>query len=76
MKKDLYVFRHGGTDFNRDGKAQGQSCDISLNETGIRQANEMADNLKGVNIEVIYSSPLLRAYQTALCVAKDKRIEV
>lgn len=65
MRKDFYIFRHGETDFNVAGRWQGQKFDCELNENGISQAGELADNLKGKGIEVIFSSPLKRAHKTA-----------
>ena len=71
MRKDFYVFRHGETDYNRTNRWQGQGVDFDLNETGHIQAQLLADKIKGLGIEKIYSSPLKRAYQTALAVAKE-----
>jgi broad specificity phosphatase PhoE len=63
---NLLLARHGETDWNRDGRWQGQS-DTPLNERGRRQAQELADQLDGV--DVIYSSDLARARETAEIVA-------
>lgn len=60
----IYFVRHGETDYNKLGKAQGH-MDIPLNEVGLRQAKETADKLKNVSIDMIYSSPLKRARVTA-----------
>lgn len=64
MKKKLYLFRHGETDWNTCQKMQGQA-DIPLNSTGIKQAKKCAEFLKDKGIEIIYSSPLSRAIKTA-----------
>lgn len=60
----LILVRHGQTDWNRDYRVQGQA-DPPLNETGRAQAETIAGALKGEPIEAIYSSPLLRAIDTA-----------
>ena len=62
----LYVVRHGKTDFNVEGRYAG-STDVPLNKTGISQAEELADKLKlsDMKFDVVISSPLLRARQTA-----------
>ena len=60
----IYFIRHGETDYNKQGIAQGQ-LDIPLNEKGIMQAEQTRELLKDYDIDVIYSSPLTRAYKTA-----------
>ena len=67
--KTLYVFRHGQTDFNREGKAHGR-LDIPLNEIGRAQARELAAALSDAGLEVIYSSPMSRTRETAEIVAE------
>ena len=69
MHKDFYIFRHGETDYNLAGRWQGQSVDFELNDTGLKQAENLSKRMKSLGIEVIYSSPLKRAYQTAKAVA-------
>lgn len=70
MKKDFYVFRHGQTDMNLAGRWQGQGIDMPLNATGIKEAEELAKELQNSGIEIIYTSPLLRAVQTAEIVSE------
>jgi broad specificity phosphatase PhoE len=60
----IYAIRHGQTDWNKEEKIQGRT-DIPLNETGILQAEEAAENFKNKEIAKIYSSPLVRAVKTA-----------
>ena len=64
----LLLVRHGETDWNRDGRWQGGS-DTSLNDLGREQARSLAEGLDG-NIDVVYSSDLARARQTAEIVAE------
>ena len=61
---ELILVRHGETPFNRERKVQG-IADIELNDTGLRQAHQLALSLKDHEIHQNYSSPLRRAYQTA-----------
>lgn len=61
--------RHGQTDWNLEGRFQGVS-DIALNETGLMQARDAADGLRGVGVDQIVSSPLIRALKTAAIVAE------
>ena len=65
MKKSFYLFRHGQTDMNLARRWQGRLIDAPLNPTGIRQAEALADTLLPLRIQAVFSSPLLRAVQTA-----------
>lgn len=74
-KKTIYIFRHGQTDYNVSRRVMGQ-LDIPLNETGIAQAVELAEKIANMHIEAIYTSPLLRAKQTAQIVADKNNIKI
>jgi len=63
-KKHLIFFRHGETDWNRQGIVQGHSQN-PLNDTGRQQAHALGAALKGKNLEVIVSSDLRRTHETA-----------
>lgn len=65
----LYVARHGETSWNLLNKVSGRT-DIPLTKTGMQQAQLLAWNAVGKGIEVIISSPLLRARQTAQAVSE------
>ena len=74
----IYVLRHGETDYNAEGKFQGQ-VNTTLNENGLKQANEAKNKLKNVKFDNVISSPLIRAIKTAQIVtdrepAIDNRI--
>lgn len=60
----ICLVRHGETDWNALGKLQGRT-DIQLNKTGIIQAEECSEFLKSSQWDVIITSPLKRAKQTA-----------
>lgn len=72
---DFYVFRHGETDWNRDKRIQGHT-NTSLNDKGREQALELFELLKDSGIEVIYSSDLDRAYETAKIVNRGLNVDV
>lgn len=60
----VYVARHGETDENREGILLGQK-DVRLNKKGINQAHELGKKMKELDIDLIVSSSLIRAKQTA-----------
>ena len=71
----IYFVRHGQTDSNVNGIIQGQ-LDSPLNDEGLRQALITANKLKGIKIEVIYSSPLKRAYRTSEEINKFHKVDI
>ena len=71
----IYIIRHGRTELNRARVLQGRS-EYPLNELGIRQAKQAALLLQAVDFSHVFSSPLIRAVQTAKIVAPGKKIVV
>ncbi|MBI4633782.1 MAG: histidine phosphatase family protein [Deltaproteobacteria bacterium] len=71
----LILVRHGETDWNHEKKIQGVS-DIGLNERGIDQAKRLALSLRDEKIEAIVTSPLKRAYDTALAISRFHNAEI
>ena len=64
----LLLVRHGETDWNAEGRLQGHT-DTLLNDYGRRQAAALGEDLAGDGIDVVYSSDLARARETAEIVA-------
>ena len=64
MKKDIYIIRHGETEYNRMGIVQGQGVDTSLNELGRRQARAFYEHYKDTGFEVVLTSRLRRTHET------------
>ena len=60
----IYIIRHGETDANRKGVLQGSS-DWPLNDSGFLLAKLTGEALSDVRFDAVFSSPLLRARQTA-----------
>ena len=72
----IYLVRHGETDWNKLERWQGHT-DVPLNETGIEQANGLAEIIGNhSNISMIYASPLIRAYRTAEILNQTLNVEI
>lgn len=72
--KFIFV-RHGETENNKLRRRMGQRIDESLNEVGLNQAKELASQLED-NFDVIFSSPLKRAKETAEIIAEKFKKEL
>lgn len=68
-KTEICAARHGETDWNVTGVLQGWT-DVMLNELGRKQAVDMATAMAGEGFTRIYSSPLLRAAESAQIIAR------
>lgn len=66
--KNVYIVRHC--------KAEGQSADANLTNSGFQQANKLAEFLSGRNIDCIVSSPYERAYRTISPLANKLGLEI
>lgn len=72
---EIYLFRHGETDWNVQERFQGH-IDIPLNDFGREQARQLVPTLKQSSIQAILSSDLSRALETAQIVAKDLQVPI
>lgn len=72
---ELYIVRHGRTVWNKAGLIQGTS-DVELLPEGIEMAEQTAIGLKDIEFDAIYSSPLKRAYDTAVLIRGDRDMDV
>ena len=66
----LLLLRHGETEWNLSGRWQGQAADTPLTDLGREQARIVAGRLRAYPIRAIYSSDLLRAFETAQIVGQ------
>ena len=74
---DLWLLRHGQTDWNLEGRWQGQAPQApGLNGMGRAQARAVRDQLKDVRFSAIYTSDLPRARQTAELIAEPLGLTV
>ena len=72
---EIYIVRHGQTIWNASGLLQG-SAEIELNEWGRELAGKTGMELEDVHFDKIYSSPLIRAYETACLIRGHRNIEI
>lgn len=75
METTILLLRHGQSVANVERFFAGQT-DVSLTELGLRQAELAAEGLKDIKIDAVLSSPLSRAYYTALPIAKMRGLEI
>ena len=71
----IYILRHGKTEWNKLRKLQGRT-DIPLCEEGRIMAQEAAREYADVHFDVCYSSPLVRAKETAEIILKDRNVPI
>lgn len=71
----LLIVRHGKTNWNTEKRAAGLS-DVELNEEGIEQAKVLRDKLRDTHIDVIISSPLIRAVKTAEIINENHNLDI
>lgn len=64
----VYLTRHGQTVWNHRDVVCGRT-DIPLTEKGLAQARDLAERVAKTKVDLILSSPLIRAQQTAQVVA-------
>lgn len=72
--KEIYLVRHGSTDYNDNDLLQGR-IDNKLNDKGINEVKRLSEELKNNDFEVIFHSPLTRAKQTAEIISKYHNAE-
>lgn len=72
---EIYLTRHGQTIWNLTKRLQG-SANSELTEDGIERAKILAKRLKDINLDYIYTSPIKRAYETALILKGSRNIDV
>lgn len=71
--KNIYVVRHGETDWNKELRFQGKT-DIKLNDTGREQALKLRPVVQNLQIDAVFSSSLSRAYETAEIATQDLKL--
>ncbi|MBF0493146.1 MAG: histidine phosphatase family protein [Deltaproteobacteria bacterium] len=68
---ELYLIRHGQTDWNLERRVMGKQP-IGLNETGRAQVQDLALALQDLQLDQLFSSPLQRAQESAGILNQDR----
>ncbi len=71
----FYLVRHGETEWNVAGRIQGQ-LDSKLTENGIKETRVLAEKLRDIIFDGIYSSDLTRAAETAEILRLERKLAV
>lgn len=71
----LYMTRHGQTEWNFEGRMQGQ-MDSRLTELGEQQAKWLGERLNDIDLDIIISSSSGRAFRTAELIRGERNIEI
>lgn len=71
----IFLVRHGQTELNKNGFIQGITYDPSLDQVGRDQAEKLARSFKDVNFDLVISSPLKRAKETADILTKHSNVK-
>jgi len=71
----LFLVRHGQTEWNLGNRIQGQ-LDSPLTPLGVNQSINMQQKLLSKNIDIAYSSPLLRAVETTALIIDKWKIKM
>ncbi len=75
MSTQLYLVRHGETEWNKQLRYQGHA-DINITDVGREQAKLLAKRLMKEDFDHFYASDLSRAFETAEIIAKPHQKEV
>ena len=73
----VYLLRHGATAANREVpyRLLGRSLDLPLDDEGIEQARCAAEVLRAHPLSAVYTSPMLRAVETAAAVGRPHGLD-
>lgn len=67
----IVLVRHGTTEYNEKKVLQGKS-NIPLNDTGRRECYKLKEQLKDIDFDICFSSPLIRTVETAMILVGDR----
>lgn len=71
----VFLIRHGQTDWNVERRIMGEEP-IGLNSTGEQEAASAQGHLAKLEIDALYTSPILRARQTADILLQERSVKI
>lgn len=71
----VLLVRHGRTTANSQGVLAGWTAGVTLDESGRKQIQSLADRLRGVNLARLVTSPLERCKQTAEIIESSNKFK-
>jgi broad specificity phosphatase PhoE len=72
----IYLVRHGENPANINKQFSHRKVDFQLTDKGLLQARQTADYFRGLQVDEVYTSPMVRAVQTAEAIAQAKGLPV
>ncbi len=70
----IHLIRHGATDANFKGQYIGCKTDLPISPEGLNELRLLKESLEYPEVEILYSSPMLRCKQTGAVLYPDKEI--
>lgn len=67
----VFLVRHGQTEYNEQGIVQG-NLPVPLSKKGEFQCHEIKEKLKDIKFDICFSSPILRAMESAMIIVGDR----
>ncbi|MEW5989561.1 MAG: MSMEG_4193 family putative phosphomutase [Chloroflexota bacterium] len=72
----IILIRHGHNDWIDQKRLAGWTPGVHLSELGRRQAEEVGERLAALPVAAVYSSPVTRCVETAICIARPLHLAV
>ena len=69
----IYMARHGQTQLNAEDRVCGRT-DVPLTELGLQQAEKLADNAEGKDIDIIIVSPICKTFAFSLQKGRNEEV--
>lgn len=71
----LVLIRHAEPEASVHGRVYG-ALDVALSKRGLHDAKKLASTVRGLALDAVYASPLRRAVETAIPLARERGLEL